>query len=54
MQRRQEVVSILTTIERLASHVAVDVPTATPALSSKRLSVKAALQFQNHFKSWSD
>jgi len=46
-------VSILTTLEKLASHVAVETPTVKPALSSKYMAGKAALYFQNHFKNWS-
>ena len=45
--------SILTTLEKLASHVAVETPTVKPALSSKYMVGKAALYFQNHFKNWS-
>jgi len=46
-------VSILTTLEKLASHMAVETPTVKPALSSKYMVAKAALHFQNHFKNWS-
>jgi len=46
-------VSILTTLEKLASHVAVETPTVKPTLSSKYMVVKAALYLQNHFKNWS-
>jgi len=42
-------VSILTTLEKLASLVAVKIP-VTPALSSKYMVGKAALYFQKHFK----
>ena len=44
--------SILTTLEKLASHVAVETPTVKPALSSKYMVGKAALYFQNHFNNW--
>jgi len=46
-------VSILTTLEKLASHVAAETPTVKHALSSKYMVGKAALYFQNHFKNWS-
>jgi len=46
-------VSILTTLEKLASHVAVETPTVKPALSSKYIVGKAASYFQNYFKNWS-
>jgi len=39
-------VSILTTLEKLASHMAVETPTGKPALSSKHMVGKAALYFQ--------
>jgi len=43
-------VSILTTLEKLALHVAVQTPTVKPVLSSKYTVGKAAFYFQNHFK----
>jgi len=46
-------VSILTKLEKLASHVVVENPTVKPALSSKYMVGKAALYFQNHFKNGS-
>jgi len=46
-------VSILTTLEKLASQVAVETPTVKPVLSSKYMVGKAALYFQIHFKNWS-
>jgi len=46
-------VSILTTLVKLASHVAVKTPVVKPSLSSKYMVGKAALYFQNHFKNWS-
>jgi len=46
-------VIILTTLEKLASHMAVETPTVKPALSSKCMVGKAALHFQNYFKNWS-
>ena len=41
---------ILTTLEKLDSHVAVETPTVKPALSSKYIVGKAASYFDNHFK----
>ena len=41
-----------TTLEKLASHVAVETPTVKPALGSKHMVGKAALYFQKHFKNW--
>jgi len=38
-----EGVTILTTLEKLASHVAVETPTVKPGLSSKYMVGKAAL-----------
>ena len=44
---------MLTTLEKLTSHVVVETPTVKPALSSKYMVGKAALYFQNHFKNLS-
>jgi len=46
-------VRILTTLEKLASHVAVENPVVNPALSGKHVVGKAALYFQNNLKNWS-
>jgi len=46
-------VSVLTTLEKLASHVTTETPIVNPALSSKHMVGKAAFYFQNHFKNWS-